>query len=165
MPLYEHMRGLSWSECPRHRPVSGALRSSLIMKFIHLSLVQHFSYLSFFFLPSSLPPSFFLPSFLLTAVPAAYRGSQAQGWIGAAVAGLGHSRSNTGSEPHLWPMPQLVAILNPLGEARDRTHILMGTSWVLNPLSQNRNSQSSIFQTLQNRILLVWVALPWERLT
>ena len=31
-------------------------------------------------------------------------------------------------------------ILNPLSEARDRTCILMETSWVLNPLSHHRNS-------------------------
>ena len=31
-------------------------------------------------------------------------------------------------------------ILNPLSEARDRTHILMDTSRVLKPLSHNRNS-------------------------
>ena len=31
-------------------------------------------------------------------------------------------------------------ILNPLSEARDRTHILMDTSLVLNPLNHNRNS-------------------------
>ena len=30
-------------------------------------------------------------------------------------------------------------ILNPLSETRDRTHILMGTSWVLNPLSHSGN--------------------------
>ena len=33
------------------------------------------------------------------AVPAAHRGSQARGRIGAAAAGLRQSHSNTGSEP------------------------------------------------------------------
>ena len=32
-------------------------------------------------------------------------------------------------------------ILNPPSEARDRTNILMDTSWVHNPLSHGRNSQ------------------------
>ena len=35
---------------------------------------------------------------------------------------------------------QQCRILNPLSEARDRAHILMDTSLVLNPLSHNRNS-------------------------
>ena len=34
---------------------------------------------------------------------------------------------------------QQFQILSPLSEARDRTHILMMTSWVLNPLSPNGN--------------------------
>ena len=33
-------------------------------------------------------------------------------------------------------------ILNPLSKARDRTHILMGTSWVLNLLNYNGNSKN-----------------------
>ena len=37
-------------------------------------------------------------------------------------------------------------ILNPLSEAKDRTHILMDMSQVLNPLSHNRNSK--IFKLL-----------------
>ena len=39
-------------------------------------------------------------------------------------------------------------ILNPLDEAKDRTHILMDTSWVLNLLSHSGNSMpsSSIFK-------------------
>ena len=36
-------------------------------------------------------------------------------------------------------------ILNPRSEARDQSHILMDTSWVLNPLSYNRNSEISLF--------------------
>ena len=52
--------------------------------------------------------SFF--SFLLfKAKPAAYGSSQARSWIRAAAAGLCHSHSNAGSEPHLWPIQQLMA--------------------------------------------------------
>ena len=32
-------------------------------------------------------------------------------------------------------------ILNPVGEAKDQTHILVDTSWVHNPLSYNKNSR------------------------
>ena len=67
------------------------------------------------------------------------------GSIGAAAAGLYHSRSNSGSESYLslhhsswqhW-------ILKLLSEARDRTHILMDTSGVLNLLSHNGNSKQA----------------------
>ena len=37
------------------------------------------------------------------AAPVAYGGSQARGWIGTLAAGLHHSHSNPGSEPHLRP--------------------------------------------------------------
>ena len=52
--------------------------------------------------------------------------------IGATAAGLHHSHSNMGSEPHLQPTPQLMEhwIFNPLMEARDRTRALMDTSQV-----------------------------------
>ena len=47
------------------------------------------------------------------ATPAAHGGSQARGPIGAAAAGLPPGPSNTGSEPHLQPTPQLTAMLDP----------------------------------------------------
>ena len=50
---------------------------------------------------------------LFMATSAAYGGSQARGQTGAASAGLYHSHSNTRSEPHLRPTPQLMAMLDP----------------------------------------------------
>ena len=38
---------------------------------------------------------------------------EARGQIGAAAAGLHHIHSKTGSEPHLCPMPQLIAMPDP----------------------------------------------------
>ena len=43
----------------------------------------------------------------------AHGGSQARGRMGATAASLGHSHSNTKSEPHLQPIPQLTAMLDP----------------------------------------------------
>ena len=56
-----------------------------------------------------------------------YGGSQARGQIGAAAASLNHSS---------WQRQ----ILNPLSEAKDRTHILMDICQVRNQLSHNGNS-------------------------
>ena len=59
---------------------------------------------------------FLLSLFFLSfsrATPAAHGGSQARGPIGAAAAGLPPGPSNTGSEPHLQPTPQLTAMLDP----------------------------------------------------
>ena len=50
---------------------------------------------------------------LFRAAPEAYGGSQARGLLGAVAAGLHHSHSNAGSEPHLGPTPQLTATLDP----------------------------------------------------
>ena len=77
------------------------------------------------------------------ATAAAYGSSQARGHIRAAAAGLHHSHSNAGFEPHLPPTPHSSwqrQILNPLSETRDQTCILMDTSAVLNSLSHNANS-------------------------
>ena len=70
-------------------------------------------------------------AFFLRAIPVAYASSQARGWMWAEAAGLHHSHSNTGSEPHLLPTPQLMATPDPWStEARDRNHILMNTSGI-----------------------------------
>ena len=58
------------------------------------------------------------------ATPTAY-GGLARGQIGAAAASLYHSHSNSGSKPHLQPIPQLTAMLTPLSKARDQTRNLM----------------------------------------
>jgi len=56
---------------------------------------------------------FFFGLFAISwTVPAAYGGSQARGLIGAVVSGLRQSHSNTGTELHLRPTPQLTATLD-----------------------------------------------------
>ena len=69
---------------------------------------------------------------LFRAAPKADGSSQVRGWIRATDAGLHHSHSNVGSEPHLWlhHSTQQHSILNPLSKVSDWTHILMETSWV-----------------------------------
>ena len=63
--------------------------------------------------------SFFLSFFFFglfaisCAASEAYGGSQARGLIEAVAACLHHSHSNAGSEPHLQPTPQLMAMLDP----------------------------------------------------
>ena len=53
----------------------------------------------------------FLP--FLGPLPTLYGGFQARGLIGAVVTSLRQSHSNAGSEPRLWPTPQLTATLDP----------------------------------------------------
>ena len=55
---------------------------------------------------------FFL-SFVFRAAPMAYGVSQARGLIGVIAAGLHHRHSNSRSELHLRPTPQLMAMLDP----------------------------------------------------
>ena len=56
---------------------------------------------------------FFFFYLLFRAAHTAYGGSQPRSWFGATAAGLCHSRSNTGSKPHLQPTPQLTAMPDP----------------------------------------------------
>ena len=74
---------------------------------------------------------FFLFFLHFSATHVAYGRSQARCHIWAAVAGLRHSHTNTRTELHLWPIPQLTAkSSSPMREARGWTHILMDTSQV-----------------------------------
>ena len=50
---------------------------------------------------------------LFRAAPTAYGGSQVKGPIGGIAAALYYGHSNTGSEPHLRPTPQLMAMPDP----------------------------------------------------
>ena len=51
--------------------------------------------------------------FFWGVTPAAHGHSQGRGRIGPTAMGLHHSRSNSGSEPHLRPTPQLTAMPDP----------------------------------------------------
>ena len=51
--------------------------------------------------------------FFFRAAPAVYGGSQTRGRIGATAPGLCHSHNSAGSELHLLPTPQLMAVLDP----------------------------------------------------
>lgn len=76
--------------------LSGApgVRHGLAQEFRHLGpLIFPFSHAD---LPSSSSSSFLL----FRATPARYGSSQARSQIGAPAAGLRHSHSNSGSEPH-----------------------------------------------------------------
>ena len=112
-------------------------------------------------------------------------GSQVRGQIRATAAGLHHSHSYSGSKPSLRPIPQLTATLDPqpLIEARDRTCILMDTSWVhhhwattgtLNGGNFDEEQAVFISQSLQTKYLLIskgqlslssgeiWQMPPWS---
>ena len=56
----------------------------------------------------------FLFCFFNRAPPMAYRSSQVKGQIRAVATGLYHSHSNAGSKLYLRPIPQLMAIPDPL---------------------------------------------------
>ena len=79
----------------------------------------------------------FIEFLFFRVVLMACRSSQAWGQVRARTDSLRHSQSNARFKPYLCQIqaiPQLMSlwqcwILNPLSEARDRTCILMDTSW------------------------------------
>ena len=66
----------------------------------------------------------------LRATPAACGSSQARSQIGAPASSLHHRHSSVGSEPRLWPTPQLTAMPVPLTHWA-RSGIEPESSWIL----------------------------------
>ena len=71
-------------------------------------------------------------SFLFRAKPTAYGGSQGRGQIRAVASNLQDNNSNAGSELHLQPTQQFMAMPdpNPLSKAKDRNCVLTDTSQI-----------------------------------
>ena len=92
--------------------------------------------------------NFFVVYFcLFMAAPKAYGGSQARGQIGPTNSDLHHSHRNLGSEPRLWPTPQLLAMPDPQpteqGQGSNpQPHGSLSDSF---PLSHDGNSPSWLF--------------------
>ena len=83
--------------------------------------------------PDPEPPVQLIPdSFFFRATPAAYGGCQTSGRIGAVAAGHSHNHSHRGSNLHLWPTPQLMAMPDPQPTAGGQGSNLhpWDTSWI-----------------------------------
>ena len=112
--------------------VTGLSQSPVISGSDHFSKLQiHHSSSSFFF----------------RAAPTAYGDSQARGPIRATAAGLHHRHRNEGSEPHLWPTPQLPATPDapPIEWGQGSNLHFRGYQLDLFLLSRNRTSLSLFF--------------------
>ena len=90
-----------WSQEGTRNDIRNRKKIIFFMVWTHQCIFQK----NFFF--------FFWSVVFSRATPAAYGSSQARGWIGVVATSLHHSHSNEGSEPHLWPTPQLTATLDP----------------------------------------------------
>ena len=93
---------------------------------------------------------FFFFFHFFRATPMAFGNSDARGWTGATAAGLCHSHSNMGSEPHLQPTPQPMAMPDPwlTEQGRGLNPHPHGYQLDLFPLHHNRNSLHIILYTV-----------------
>ena len=98
---------VSWSRAPytKQRKASPWVEFHTLPSTYQQQTEDLHLYLCFFF--------FFFFWLLFRAAPVAYESSQVRGRIWATAAGLHHSHSDTGYEPHLPPTPQLTATLDP----------------------------------------------------
>ena len=94
---------------------------------------------------------FFFFFFFFGVLPAACGSSQARGLTRATAASPYHCHSHARSKPlcDLHRSSQQCQILNPLKEARDRTHVLMDTSWIHFAAPQRELQISSPFEVHQ----------------
>ena len=110
-PTFIYPLKRSWM-LPVLRPFGHSIRFTI---WPHCLLGYHSAFLDM--LNQSPPSSYiWIPNFffrLFRAIPMAYGGSQARGQIRAVAADLHHSHSNARFEPHLRPIPQLMATPDP----------------------------------------------------
>ena len=85
--------------------ISNNLGTKCLSSFLLLSLLAFEVVFLFIYL--------FVRFCLFRAAPMAYGSSQARDRVGAVAASVHHSHSNTRSEPHLRPTPQLTATPDP----------------------------------------------------
>ena len=84
--------------------------------------------------------------------------SRLGGELRAAAAGLHHSHSHTGSKPHLWPTPELTAMLDPLTHwAGSGTEPL--SSWILIGFISSEPLCKLPWAAFDNRL---WVSSPFK---
>ena len=105
--------------------------------------------------------TFFFFFGVFRATPAAYGSSQSRCQIGA-VAPAYATATATWDPSHVFDLHHRSwqhRILNPLSKARDRTHIFMDISWVLNPLSHNRTPYGAC---LFSSSFDVWMITSYE---
>ena len=79
-------------------PFYGTINSKQVFHFLHILANTYFFWFCF--------------CFAFRVTPTTYGSYQAKGWIRDVAVGLCHSHSNVGSvgsEPHLWPTPQLTS--------------------------------------------------------
>ena len=115
--LLYHSRN-SWTSY--HDTIEYHSTNFFLSKFCIFIHVERYSLFFFFFL-------------LFRATHAVYEGSQARIWIGAVVASLYYSHSNTrklGCVCDLHHSSQQSLKLNPVSKARDRTRILLDSRWI-----------------------------------
>ena len=87
--------------------------SDLCVQYL-FTFCEYFHYLKGSFKAQTFPILFYFILFCFLGLhPAAHGGSQARSQIRAIAAGHSHRHNNVGSEPRLWPTPQLTATPDP----------------------------------------------------